>query len=369
MVASFKPKPCVALFKKFLFFFALFTVVSFPASSFTLFSGPAQEGQVKFWIGQTYYESQGQRHSMDVSPFLSQGRAYVPVRFLAYALGIEEEDIRWDGATQTVTLSKEELTLRIQLNSFLLERRIGLGPWISLLMDVVPQMRSNRVFLPVRYVAMGLGYSVAWEQNVQQVTLVPGPSLWVEELALQPNPQLPEKGLSIQARTRYPTSQIEVRLKGVSCSSEPNEFWRKTDTVILNPGGPGEWVVGLVGPGRLGIYPVEAKIEGFTFTCEEWLLKVYPPDFLQQPGYGTAEEAVRERFLQDFPGCTLKKMEPRSLLPDDGRDPRFHALFLLSFYQPYDRPALPQGENSVFYYALKDGPLGLWRALGWGTGP
>lgn len=369
MVAPSRKKGPVFLFKEALFFFVLLAALFLWDPPFIFSPGWAEANPVKFWIGQTYYEAWGQRYFMDVAPYISQGRTYVPVRFLAYALGVKEEGVQWDGATQSVTLSREEVILNFQLGSFLLKRRVDKGSWIALMMDVAPQMKSNRVFLPVRFLAMGLGYSVSWEQEAQQVTLIPGNSSWVEELLLEPNPVQPEKGLNILVRTPSPSGQVEVRFQGARCSSEPNEFWRQREDVSLQPGGPGEWVVGLIAPGRPGIYPVEVKVGGFIFTCEEWLLKVYPQGFLQQPGYETAEEAVKARFLQDFPDCTLKKIEYRSLLPDDERDPRFHALYLLTFYQPYDMPALPAGTHSVFYYVLKDGPSGLWRALSWGTGP
>lgn len=44
--------------------------------------------------------------TMDVTPFLnmSEGRTYIPIRFIAEAMGY---DVGWDGATETVTLTKK----------------------------------------------------------------------------------------------------------------------------------------------------------------------------------------------------------------------------------------------------------------------
>lgn len=329
----------------------------------------AAPARAHFWIDRTYYEANARQHPMDVAPYVSKGRAFVPVRYLAYALGVPEEGVRWDNAAQTVSLRKGDVTLRLKLGSPLLERQAGTGPSVSLAMDAAPEMRFDRVFLPARYVAAGLGYSAAWDPAAQQVTLAPGEIAWAEELALDPNPVEPDKGLSILVRTSGPASRPVVRLKGAGWPGEPSEYWRQADSIILSPGSPGEWVVGCTSPGRAGIYPAEVTVNGLTFTSGNWLLKVYPAGFLQQPGYLTPEEAVRARFAQDFKGCTLRGIGERQLLPDDRRDPRYHKLFLLTFYQPYDGPVLPAGTHSYFYYTLCDGPHGLWRVAEGGTGP
>lgn len=348
------------------------TIITVLALAVLVFGGSqafAAEGPARFWIGRVSYEANARQYTMDVAPYVSEGRTYVPVRYLAYALGVSEEGVRWDGATQNVSLRKGDVALRLKLGSSLLERRVGGRPPVSLVMDVAPEMRFDRVFLPARYVAAGLGYSAVWEPATQQVTLAPGEIAWAEELVFDPNPVEPDKGLGILVRASGPASRPVVRLKGVGGPGEPNEYWRQTDSITLSPGGPGEWVVGFLPPGEAGVYPAEVTVDGLTFTAEDWLLKVYPEGFLRQPGYATPEEAVRARFAQDFKGCALRQIEPRALLPDDLRDPRYHKLFLVTFYQPYDGPVLPAGMHSYFYYALCDGPNGLWRVAEGGTGP
>lgn len=348
------------------------TMITVLALAVLVFGGSrafAAEGPARFWVGRVSYEANARQYTMDVAPYIKDGRTYVPVRYLAYALGVPEEGVRWDSAAQTVSLRKEYVTLRLKLGSPLLERQAGTEPSVSLVMDVAPEVRSGRVFLPARYVAAGLGYSAAWEPAAQQVTLAPGEIAWAEELVFDPNPMEPDKGLSILVRASGPVSRPVVRLKGAGGTGEPNEYWRQTDSITLSPGGPGEWVVGFLPPGQAGVYPAEVTVEGLTFTAENWLLKVYPEGFLRRPGYATPEEAARACFAQDFKGCSLREIEERPLLPDDQRDPRYHKLFLITFYQPYDGPVLPAGTHSYFYYVLRDGPNGLWRVTEGGTGP
>jgi len=56
---------------------------------------------VVFKVGaKEYVVNDTERHQMDVAPFISNGRTFVPVRFLGYALGVPNEQIEWDGVTK-----------------------------------------------------------------------------------------------------------------------------------------------------------------------------------------------------------------------------------------------------------------------------
>lgn len=68
--------------------------------------GPDQARIAKFWIGQKYYEVDGKGYDMDVAPYVKNDRTMMPVRFLAYSLGIPESNIRWNENTQTVTIER-----------------------------------------------------------------------------------------------------------------------------------------------------------------------------------------------------------------------------------------------------------------------
>ncbi|MCL6479925.1 MAG: copper amine oxidase N-terminal domain-containing protein, partial [Peptococcaceae bacterium] len=61
---------------------------------------------VVFKIGVPYYVVDGRTPGvkMDASPFIREGRTFVPVRFLGNALGLDDGRITWDGSTRTATL-------------------------------------------------------------------------------------------------------------------------------------------------------------------------------------------------------------------------------------------------------------------------
>ncbi|MEW6192614.1 MAG: copper amine oxidase N-terminal domain-containing protein [Bacillota bacterium] len=338
-----------------------------------LFYAPQAAAQeARFRLGQRFYAIGGKSYAMDAAPYVAAGRTYVPVRYLALALGVPETGIRWDSAARTVTLQKGDITLRLQVGSRTMVISKAGAP-VSLLMEVAPQVKAGRLYLPARYVAAGLGYTAGWEAATQTVVLRPGAVPVAQALRFDPNPAAPEGALTITAQMSGPvTGAPAVRLRGVGgpASQEPLDgYWRNRDQITLRPAGPDEWGVGCTAPATAGIYPATVTADGLTFTAPDWLLKVYPEGFLNQPGYTTPEEAIRARFARDFKGCTLKTLTPRPLLPEDKRDPAYHKLYLITYYQPYGGPILPSGTHTYFYYVVKDGPAGAWRVLSGGTGP
>ncbi|ACX52721.1 SpoIID/LytB domain protein [Ammonifex degensii KC4] len=148
---------------------------------FTVSAGWARqaEAEVVFRIGQKYYEAEGQKYPMDVAPFLERDRTYVPLRYLAYALGVPEKNVGWNAANRTVTLN---------LNGPVLKLVIGTPAiWIDngrREIDVAPLIRQDRTMLPARFVAEALGYVVNWEANTQTIRIVLPPAAKVLASAL-----------------------------------------------------------------------------------------------------------------------------------------------------------------------------------------
>ena len=119
---------------------------------------------IKFVVGQKTYYVGGQLFTMDAETFTENGRTYVPVRYLGNALGAE---IKWDEATQTVTLVKGGATVRLVVG----ERAINVNGQAGE-MDVAPLVRDGRTYLPARYVAEAFGYRVSWDPATQSVSVM-----------------------------------------------------------------------------------------------------------------------------------------------------------------------------------------------------
>ncbi|OPY59526.1 MAG: hypothetical protein A4E56_03164 [Pelotomaculum sp. PtaU1.Bin065] len=121
----------------------------------------------KFWIGQSYYVSNDQKVDMDVSPYVSEDRTLVPLRFLAYALGVPESGVKWDDKAQTATISGNGTNLVFTIGSRNYTVNGG-----KKTMDTTPVINDDRTMLPARYVAEALGYDVLWNDEYETVTVV-----------------------------------------------------------------------------------------------------------------------------------------------------------------------------------------------------
>ncbi|MZP31205.1 hypothetical protein GTO91_15970 [Heliobacterium undosum] len=125
-----------------------------------------------FTIGKTEYTAGDKRNPLDYAPFLHNGRAYLPVRAVAEAMGIAPENIHWQSGPDgfRVTLSKGGRQLTLQENSDQLidsER----GPvTMDAQMILTP---ANRVFLPLRWIAEPFGFDASYDEARRQVILKP----------------------------------------------------------------------------------------------------------------------------------------------------------------------------------------------------
>lgn len=104
----------------------------------------------------------------DAAPFIEQGRAFIPVRYLARALGVPDDKVSWSPSANTVTLITDKATITLAVGGTVMY--VGEQPRE---MDVIPVLRDGRVYLPARYVAEALGYEVGWDDGNQVIYLWP----------------------------------------------------------------------------------------------------------------------------------------------------------------------------------------------------
>ncbi|MGE5674966.1 MAG: stalk domain-containing protein [Mycobacterium leprae] len=126
----------------------------------------------KIWRS-TYTDLSGD-HDMDGPTLVQDGRVLVPVRFLAHALGLTDDAIQWDAASQSVTLTRGTTTVKLAVGSTEL---VVNGQ--SSQMDTAPVvLPPGRLMLPARYVAEAFGFTVTWDQQKAAVVILrPGTSL------------------------------------------------------------------------------------------------------------------------------------------------------------------------------------------------
>lgn len=107
----------------------------------------------------------GQPVEADVSAFIENGRTYVPVRFVAEALG---GDVQFDtetyGTPAVLIYDDDGMWLAL----FIGYRKALYGEAV-MANDVPPLIKNNRTMVPIRFIASYLGCEIGWDQNTRTV--------------------------------------------------------------------------------------------------------------------------------------------------------------------------------------------------------
>ena len=101
---------------------------------------------------------------LDVAPFIKNNRTFVPVRFVADALGASVE---WDAETGTATLRSEENIIKLTTNTkdmYVNDKKIK--------MDTAPYIVNNRMLIPIRYIAENLNCDVKWDGKTSTALII-----------------------------------------------------------------------------------------------------------------------------------------------------------------------------------------------------
>lgn len=132
---------------------------------FNLADVEKSKNTASFKIGQAKYTVNNVEKTMDTVAYLSEeGRTMLPVRYVADALGVNSNQILWDGGSKTVTIIADKV-VQIKLGNA--EMRID-GAKVP--MTGAAQMQNGRVFVPVAEIARALGAGVDWNSVMQTAT-------------------------------------------------------------------------------------------------------------------------------------------------------------------------------------------------------
>jgi hypothetical protein len=112
----------------------------------------------------------GQAQAYDPSPGMVDGLVLVSVRGISNSLGAS---VKWDEDTRSASISKKGNVVTLQLNS---KTAIMNGRPTQL--EVKPQLISERMVIPIRFISEALGAKVIWQgarQTVALTTTIPLP--------------------------------------------------------------------------------------------------------------------------------------------------------------------------------------------------
>ena len=127
---------------------------------------PKENKEAIFTVGSKIYTLDGKRNTMDTTLYMKQGRIFLPQRYLAYSLGLSDNDILWNQEDKTVSFVKDSTIVTIKAGT-----PIYTVNGNQQRMDIAPEVISGRLMCPARYVAEAMGSSVFWNPTTQKVTI------------------------------------------------------------------------------------------------------------------------------------------------------------------------------------------------------
>lgn len=121
---------------------------------------------IRMTVGSKEYRIDNETHTMDVAPFIRLQRTYVPVAFIALALGAK---VIWNAKDKSVTIYKEGNSIKMWVGEHFYHLNEN-----AYYMDVVPFIQDGRTFVPIAWVADGLKCKVGWVANKKEVLIIEG---------------------------------------------------------------------------------------------------------------------------------------------------------------------------------------------------
>lgn len=117
-----------------------------------------------FKLGSTDWYLNDEPQTMDVAPYAKDGRTYLPMRYVAKALGIPDTGILWKAGTATFISADRVVSVTIGSNVMTIN-----GAPVPI--DAAPEITNGRTMLPIRWVATAFGINVDWNAETQEVTV------------------------------------------------------------------------------------------------------------------------------------------------------------------------------------------------------
>ncbi len=125
---------------------------------------------LRFFMRNTVYYVGEQSNLMDTAPIIRENRIFLPIRFLAKALGAE---VGWDPTERKTTITRNNDVIEMWIDN-------PNGRVNGEFQTIDPQnpkvkpfiIPPGRTVLPLRFIFENLGFGVDWNQDKQEVTVL-----------------------------------------------------------------------------------------------------------------------------------------------------------------------------------------------------
>lgn len=126
-------------------------------------AGSTEESVITLQINSTTATVNGETFTLEVAPFIFDGRTMVPLRFISEALGA---DIVWDGNTRsiTLTLGSDKIVLTIDKSEAVVNGQI-------VMMDVPAMIFKGRTMVPIRFVSENFNQEIHFDNATKTITI------------------------------------------------------------------------------------------------------------------------------------------------------------------------------------------------------
>lgn len=121
-----------------------------------------QRGNAVFKIGATSYTVNGSEQTMDAAPYIKNDRTYLPIRYVAQALGVSSSNILWSDADRSVTIFQNNRVVKMTIDS-----NVMYVNGVAVTIDAAPEINNGRTMLPIRAVGQALVQTYSGMQQLK----------------------------------------------------------------------------------------------------------------------------------------------------------------------------------------------------------
>lgn len=128
---------------------------------------------VKVTIGNPVIKINDVDFSMPVAAYIStaSNSTMVPVRFIANALGLDENAVKWDDKARTVTVDATNRIIQFQIgNTNYLVNGVSVPMLSPDGLPVAAEINNERAFVPMRAIGEAFGITVGWDDATSTAT-------------------------------------------------------------------------------------------------------------------------------------------------------------------------------------------------------
>jgi hypothetical protein len=129
---------------------------------------------IKIQIGADSYTINGEQYPLDAPAYISNGSTMLPLRAMANAIGISDNNVGFNAQTKTATLTTDNASAEITAGSDNIVVT-GNGLTVNIRSNAPAEINSGRLFLPLRAMANALGISenaISYDAENKIVTII-----------------------------------------------------------------------------------------------------------------------------------------------------------------------------------------------------